>query len=65
MNSILLNSLIQVTGGLLLSYGWTQWHKEHFYNPNDSSVVFAENILKNVQSGIVGVLVQSSILDKS
>lgn len=65
MNSTLMNSLIQVAGGLLLSYGWTQWHKEHFYNPNDSSIVLAEKVLKNVQSGIVGVLVQSSILDKS
>ena len=60
-----MKSLVPVFGGLLVSYGWTYFHNEYFYNPKDSSVVIAEKVLKNVQSGVVAVLVQSSILNES
>mgnify|MGYP002831691876 FL=1 len=65
MNSTLMNSMFPVFGGLLFSYGWTHFNKEYFYNPKDSSIVIAEKILKNMQSGVVAVLVQSSIMNES
>ena len=60
-----MKSLIPVFGGLLFRYGWTHFNKEYFYNPKDNKFVIAEKILKNIQSGVVAVLVQSSILNET
>ena len=34
-----MNSLVPIFGGLLLSYGWTRWQNEYFYNPKESTFV--------------------------
>lgn len=60
-----MNSLIPIFGGLLLSYGWTRWQNEYFYNPKESTFVIGYKLLKNIESGAVGVIVQSSILNES
>lgn len=60
-----MKALIPVFGGLILSYGWTHMHNEYFYNPNDNIFIITEKVLKNVQSGIVAVIVQNMILNES